>query len=89
MTYKHQINIMAENETQFYSIHFADQSKNYPCNYGIKAVASPYYEKWLGAMLVLRTEPDGEPMTSGHEDMLYIKELLHWCVYFLISKTIC
>ena len=45
-------------------------------NYGIEAVASPYYEKWLGAMLLL-TKPDSEPMTSSHEDILYIKELLH------------
>ena len=87
-TYKCQISITVENETRFYSVHFADQSKDYPRNYGIEAVASPYYEKWLGAMLVLRTNPDGEPMTSGHEDILYIKELLHRYVYFLISKTI-
>ena len=39
-------------------------------NYGIEAVASPYYEKWLGAMLVLWMKPDGEPMTSSHEDIL-------------------
>ena len=58
-------------------------------NYGIEAVASSYYEKWLGAMLVLRTKPDSKPMTSSHEDILYIKELLHWYRYFLISKTIC
>ena len=31
-TYKRQIDITVESETQFYPIHFADQSKNYPCN---------------------------------------------------------
>ena len=61
--YKCQIDITAENKTWFYSVHFADQSKDYPCTYEIEAVASPYYEKWLGAMLVLWMKPDAEPMT--------------------------
>ena len=53
-TYKHQIDNLAENETWFYSIHFVDQSKKYPRNYGIEAIASPYYEKWLPCLFFRR-----------------------------------
>ena len=75
--YKRQICATTEDRTRFYSVHFADQSKDYPRNYGIEVVASPYYERWLGALLVLKTEPNGALTNCDHKDILYIKELLH------------
>lgn len=84
-TYKRQICATIEKETRFYSVHFADQSKDYPRNYGIEAVASPYYDKWLGALLVLRTKQNGKPIVCDYEDILYTKELLHWYESFAIQ----
>lgn len=74
--YKRSVAVGSAEGSRFYSVHFSDQHGSFPGNYGIAAIAGLCYSHWKGAVLVIRTRSNGEPVSCHVEDVLYVRELL-------------
>ena len=58
--YKRSVAVGSAEGSRFYSVHFAGLC----------------YSHWKGAVLVIRTRSNGEPVSCHVEDVLYVRELL-------------
>ena len=71
-----------------FSVHFSDQLQNFPYNCSIHTIAKDYYGHWKGAVLVLRTHADGQPLDSDVEEFFFSGEVLtkYDCYFFLTEN---
>lgn len=82
--YKPKVAVGIGKDMRLYSVHISNQEGSFPGNYGISAIVTHWYSHWKGAVLVLRTMADGEPMNCHSEDVLYVRELLARYDHFLL-----
>jgi hypothetical protein len=63
-------------------VYFANQTENFPINKTIQAMKTKsQYTKWLGALLIIKSDKERHPIACNGNDTFYILEVMEWLVY--------
>lgn len=61
---------------EYFSAHFSDQMEGFPWNFGVQAIGDDYYARWRGAVLVIRIDVAGLPMSCAIDDLMFSGAIL-------------
>jgi tRNA U34 2-thiouridine synthase MnmA/TrmU len=62
-------------------VYFADQTENFPVNKTIQAMKiKSQYTKWLGALLIIKSDEERHPIACNGNNTFYIPEVMEQLV---------
>ena len=71
--YRKTIRVKIENAMTEYTVHFTDQTASSSINTSVGQMGrNSIYSKWMGPVLVIKSDHDGQPLPCGGKDSLYI-----------------
>ena len=74
---------MHEDSWETFTIHFANQTEDFPINKAIWSMAQiNKYQHWVGSILIIKTDDIGKPINCSGKDSFYIAKVLEKCVKF-------
>jgi len=79
--YRKTIKITVGNAIASYTVHFANQMQKFPINNAVQPMAMDgAYTKWVGAILIVKSDDYGCPITCNGIDSFHIPEAMEWLV---------